>query len=182
MVLLSMNTGLRQGELFTLTWACVDLQRRFLTIKGSLSKSGSTRHVPLNAEAYYVLDNWRFQSGNSLVFPNDTGESFDNVAKAWATVLSEVAIKRFRWHDLRHHFASRLVMAQVDLNTVRELLGHSDIDMTLRYAHLAPEHKAAAVEKLVMPTRTHGTHFHVHAGQSGDECGEAVGLLAREKA
>lgn len=71
----------------------------------------------------------------------------DNLHKSWRKILRHADIQKFRWHDLRHTFASRLVMKSVDFNTVRELLGHSELKMTLRYAHLAPEHKAVAVEK-----------------------------------
>jgi site-specific recombinase XerD len=71
------------------------------------------------------------------------------VKKAWAGVLQAAQIENFRWHDMRHDFASQLVMRGVDLNTVRELMGHADMSMTMRYAHLAPEVKMRAVEMLV---------------------------------
>ena len=153
LVLLSLNTGLRRGELFSLTWANVDLERANLTISGTTAKSGKTRHIPLNTEALAVLKGWYEQatSHDGLVFPAHNGGKLDNVNTSWANVLKQADIKAFRWHDMRHHFASRLVMSGVDLNTVRELLGHSDITMTLRYAHLAPEHKAAAVALLTKP-------------------------------
>ncbi|MDH4378372.1 MAG: site-specific integrase [Vampirovibrionales bacterium] len=151
-VLLSINTGLRRGEVFGLKWSDIDFKLRSLTVAGTIAKSGKTRHVPLNDEAWEALDQWRKQSSLSsqLVFQRQVGQSFHDVRSSWSKVLKDAKITGFRWHDLRHTFASKLVMAGVDLNTVRELLGHSDYKMTLRYAHLAPEHKAAAVAKLLL--------------------------------
>ena len=83
------------------------------------------------------------------VFPGAEGARLEDIKKGWAPLVKAAKVEAFTFHDLRHTFASKLVMAGVDLNTVRELLGHADLKMTLRYAHLAPEHKAAAVAKLV---------------------------------
>jgi len=94
-----------------------------------------------------ILVNWKQQTSSiGFVFPSKDGTRLDNVKKSWDGLLTLAKIEGFRWHDLRHTFASKLVMAGVPLNTVRELLGHSDLAMTLRYAHLAPDSKAAAVE------------------------------------
>lgn len=149
MVLISLNTGIRQGELFSMTWADLNLETAMLTVRSENAKSGKTRYLPLNAEALAVIRHWRqHTSGDGLVFPSATGGRRDNVQKAWTTVLKAAGIETFRWHDLRHTFASRLVTAGVDLNTVRELLGHDDMQMTLRYSHLAPGQRRAAVDKL----------------------------------
>jgi site-specific recombinase XerD len=150
LILLSINTGCRRGELFDLAWANVNLDRRILTVTGATAKSRRTRHIPLNREATSVLLNWRAQSEDTsgLVFVNEQGERFDRANSSWRRLLKDAQITEFRWHDMRHHFASRLAMGGVDLNTIRELLGHSDYTMTLRYAHLAPEFKLKAVEVL----------------------------------
>ncbi|MFZ6846489.1 phage integrase [Undibacterium sp. RuTC16W] len=150
-VLLSLNTGIRQGELIQLRWIDVDLDKQSLSIRGETAKSGKIRHVPLNDEALHVLRKWQSQlkGTNDLVFPGRDGKPIAEVKTAWRNLLVDAGIIEFRWHDMRHHFASMLVMNQVDLNSVRELLGHADLKMTLRYAHLAPEHKMAAVQKLM---------------------------------
>lgn len=151
MVLLTLNTGLRRAELLNLKWENINFERAILTVRGDTAKSGRTRYVPLNTVALQALKDWK--KGNSsegLIFSNKkTGEAFGHVKRSWGNIKKAAKIKNFRWHDMRHHFASKLVMAGADLNSVRELLGHSDIKMTLRYAHLAPEHKAKVVAMLV---------------------------------
>jgi len=151
MVLVTLNTGLRRAELLNLKWENINFERAILTVRGDTAKSGRTRYIPLNAVALKALKDWKkSNSSEGLIFSNKkTGEAFGHVKRSWGNIKKAAKIKSFRWHDMRHHFASKLVMAGADLNSVRELLGHSDIKMTLRYAHLAPEHKAKVVAMLV---------------------------------
>nr|WP_315416353.1 site-specific integrase [uncultured Pseudomonas sp.] len=149
MVLVSLNTGMRRGELFDLKWSAVNFDTKTITVAGATTKTSDTRHIPMNKETIGVLEAWKKQVSKSpYVFPGQGGGRFEDVKSAWLKLLERAQIDGFRWHDMRHDFASRLVMAGVPLNTVRDLLGHADIKMTLRYAHLAPGTKAAAVELL----------------------------------
>lgn len=150
MVLLSLNTGIRQGELFSLAWENVDLERRTITILASHSKGNATRVIPLNAEAHAVLVAIKPKdAARGLVFKSPiTGGRFDNVKKAWAEITKAAGVPDLRWHDLRHDFASQLVMRGVPLFTVQKLLGHKNARMTQRYAKLAPSALADAVSLL----------------------------------
>lgn len=149
MVLVSINTGLRFGELTGLEWPAIDFRARVLTVTGKTAKSAKIRHIPLNAEALDVLTRWRKQqSREGLVFANPDGSRIGTVKTSWLSVLAIADINNFRWHDLRHSFASKLVQRGVDLVVVRDLLGHGDFALTLRYAHLEPKQKADAVARL----------------------------------
>ena len=147
-VLLALNAGLRKGEVFNLRWTDLDFVGKHLTVQGEGetreegAKSAQTRYVPLNREALEVLQAWRTAPAEGYVFPGRTeGERLDDVKKAWLPVVKAAKLTAFRFHDLRHTFASKLAMTGTDLNTIRELLGHADIKMTLRYSHLSPRTK-----------------------------------------
>jgi integrase len=148
LILVALNTGMRRGELTSITWQDVDLQAKRVTVRAGYAKSGKARHIQLNSEAIDVLKRWKGKHAKGKE-PKGRVFAIASPKTAWAGLMAAAKISEFRFHDLRHTFASKLMMAGVDLNTVRELLGHGDIKMTLRYAHLAPEHKAAAVELLV---------------------------------
>jgi site-specific recombinase XerD len=143
---LALNTGMRLSEQYGLTWTDVSLARRVLTIPRS--KNGSTRHVPLNQAAVRTLEELHKRtSSTGFVCGGAPGP------RSWfEPALLNAKITGFTWHCIRHTFASRLVMAGVDLRTVQELLGHKTIAMTVRYSHLAPKHTLAAVERLDTPT------------------------------
>jgi site-specific recombinase XerD len=144
---LALNTGLRRGEQYRLTWECVDFERRLLTVRRS--KNGDTRHIPLNDAAIAALRTAKaFGNSNDCVFLNSGGARISSPRYWFEEAVRKAGLKDLTWHCLRHTFASRLVMAAVDLRTVQELMGHKAIQMTVRYAHLAPQHRLAAVQRL----------------------------------
>jgi site-specific recombinase XerD len=143
---LALNTGVRLSEQYGLLWENVSIPLRMLTIPRS--KNGSMRHVPLNQGAVKALETLRKHYPASELVCGGAKEP-----RRWfEPVLADAKVLNFSWHCLRHTFASRLVMAGVDIRTVQELLGHKTIGMTVRYSHLAPKHTLTAVERLDVPT------------------------------
>jgi len=144
----ALHTGMRRSEQYNCDWCWIDLDRRVVTVPRS--KHGEKRRVYLNDAAVAALRLlWRFSAGKGRVFAHLYNSNKTTGAREWFKgVLDSAAIDNFRWHDLRHTFASRLVMAGVDIRTVQELMGHKTIQVTLRYAHLAPQHQLEAVQRL----------------------------------
>jgi integrase len=156
MILVALNTGIRRKALFSLVWGDIDFKHKIMTLRLATDKTEKDGSVNLNKMALDTLEKWRNQSAitddDALIFPSPvTGKIMDNCNTAWEGLLKAANIKNFRWHDMRHDFASQLVMRGIDLNMVRELMGHADIKMTLRYAHLAPHNKLRAVNVLNDP-------------------------------
>jgi site-specific recombinase XerD len=144
---LAINTGLRLGEQYGLRWSDINFDQRILTV--ARSKHGGTRYVALNDAAIAALLTAQSQNnGKAAVFLNCNGEPLVSPRKWFEPCVKDAGLENFSWHCLRHTFASRLVMAGADLRTVQELMGHKTIQMTVRYAHLAPKHQLAAVQRL----------------------------------
>jgi integrase len=145
---ISLNTGMRKGEQYRLKWHDVNLEGCRITLWKT--KNGSVRHLPLNAIALQAFRQLRSKSdGQEVVFKSERGSNpLQNPRHWWDSVLVRAEITDFHWHDLRHTFASRCIMAGVDLRTLQQLLGHKTLQMVVRYSHLSQSHELAAVEKL----------------------------------
>jgi integrase len=140
-----------------LRWEHIDFRSNNLNIPRS--KHGERRHITMNSvlrATLLALKN--VQTSKDVFAPGSPSKWFQQIC-------TEAKISGFSWHCLRHTFASRLVMAGVDLRTVQELMGHKSIMTTMRYAHLAPAHRANAVERLVTQTGPTGTATSTDATQ-----------------
>jgi integrase len=149
LVITALHTGFRASELRSLTWNDIDFRRRTVTVRAGYAKNGESRTVPMNEVLTTTLKAVKLDSADGeRVFCSRQGTPYRSFRTAFERAVRLAGVADFTFHDLRHTFASRLVMAGVDLPTVKELLGHKDISMTMRYAHLSNTHKQAAVKKL----------------------------------
>jgi len=147
-VLTALHTGMRRGEITELRWTDVDFNNKIITIQDS--KSGKKRMIPINDilhETLKVLPS-RFKKGYVFPSPVRPEEPWRDFRWQFQKAVKQAEIKNLRFHDLRHTFASHLVMSGVDVMTVKELLGHASLTMTLRYSHLAPDHRLRAIKTL----------------------------------
>jgi integrase len=147
LVLVALHTGIRLGEQLRIRWEDINFAQRLLTVKDS--KPGEGRHIPLNESVLETLQAIPRMINCPCVFYTEEGKQRKQLPRQWKKWVTEAGIEDFHWHDPRHNFASRSVMAGVDLYSVKELLGHQSIEMTQRYAHLSPNHLKQAVEVLV---------------------------------
>jgi integrase len=165
-VALALNTGMRKAEILGLAWERVDLAADFgLSAKLTLyrTKSGKPRGVPLNQDAVdaLVVVEPKPERRTGLVFKRSDGTEWGQIRTAFDGALTRAGIENFRFHDLRHTFASHFMMRGGSLYDLKEILGHSDIKMTMRYAHLSPHHLHGSIAKVEglarMPAAAHRT-------------------------
>lgn len=147
-VITALHTGMRKSEILTLTWDNLDLKHNFILL--DVTKNGERREIPINDTLKATLQGLTRRLDIPFVFCNPaTGKPYQkDLKKSFHTALKKAGIRDFKFHDTRHTFASQLVMSGVDITSVKELLGHKSLTMTLRYAHLAPAHKVKAVKIL----------------------------------
>ena len=144
-IITALHTGMRRGEILNLKWSNIDFAQGFIELLET--KSGKSRKIPISASLHQVLKNIKPTSEYVFVNPQ-TNEPYKDLKKSFHTILEKAGIKDFRFHDLRHTVATRLVEKGIDLTVVQEILGHSKITTTQRYAHPVPQRKLDAIEVL----------------------------------
>jgi integrase len=147
--IISLHTGMRASEQWRVRWADVDLERRIVTVRKQ-KHGGGERHIPLNSIALSTFQGLQAGSQNrGPVFLNSEGGPMRAHRDWFDPAVEQAGINDYTWHCNRHTFASRLAMADVNIRTIAQLMGHRTIQMTMRYSHLSPSHNQAAVDRIV---------------------------------
>ena len=144
-VILALNTGMRLREVLYLKWSRIDFNRNIIIV--TQTKSNKNRNIPMNGFVIKTIENIK-RNSEYLFCDTKTGEPFDSIKTSFGKALIRAGLVDVRFHDLRHTAATMMVMSGVDLVTVKEILGHSSIEMTMRYAHPTSEGKMNAVKAL----------------------------------
>lgn len=148
MVTVAINTGMRKGEILSLTWAQIKTVKQDDLIYLTRTKTETARQIPINDTLRSLFTSLPRHITSDYVFHKHNGTRYRDIGKTFARAVEKAGINDFHFHDLRHTFASRLVMRGVGLQAVKELLGHKDFKMTLRYAHLEAKYLVDAVKVL----------------------------------
>lgn len=147
LIICALQTGMRKSEIFNLKWNQIDFKKGFIEILKS--KSGKARKIPISKRLDEELRKLLVIKSNEYVFINpQTQKPYVDIKKSFSSILEKAEIENFRFHDLRHTVATRLVENGVDLVVVQEIMGHSNIQTTMRYAHPVPERKKQAISFL----------------------------------
>ena len=162
-VMTALHTGMRKGELLNLTWDLVDMTQGFIRLKQT--KNGKARALPFNETLWSLFSGLRTRPDVPWVFHDGAGRRHNDTRYPFEAACEDAGLTDFHFHDLRHTFASWLMMRGVPLATVSNLLGHASPTMTLRYAHLSPKHLTSAVRVLdpIQPEQTPENTASIHA-------------------
>ena len=148
-IITALNTGMRLGEILSLRWNQVHLENMIdPTIEITTSKNNKKRFIPLNEDMISLMKNIRTKSDSDYVFIGERGEPLRSIRNTFNLAVENADIKDFKFHDLRHTFASHYLMSGGDLLSLKEILGHSDLKMVQRYTHLASKYKRKMINKL----------------------------------
>ncbi|MCK4351862.1 site-specific integrase [candidate division WOR-3 bacterium] len=145
-VVVALNTGMRKSEILNLKWNDVNFREKVISMTNT--KNNERRFVPINDNVYMELKRLSNNHNGGFVFISRRGEPYGKIQKGFQNAIKRARIKDFTFHDLRHTFASHLVMERCNLRTVQQLLGHKSLNMTMRYAHLSRAHLQEAVQKV----------------------------------